>query len=276
MTRLVMSALMPVHREYFGEDQEDYIISLTSYGKRVYETPKTILSLKNQHKSTVKIILWLGKEEWNVGNIPVTLAVLVDERFEIRYVEDLGSHKKYFFSMKEFPNKHIIICDDDYIYPPLFITLLIESHQKFPDVVHCHSARRIKYTSAGDFLPYKKWTFSKPDAQRFDYKLLPLGGGGVLFPRSIFSEFDLHQIRHLIDEFKTTDDLLLFALLLAKGKKVHQVDYINKLFIPSYPQNKYLYLAKINVPYQNDVNWAKLNEKFNLAQYFLQERVVGI
>ncbi|MDO9554921.1 hypothetical protein [Rhodonellum sp.] len=276
MTRLVVSALMPGHRKCFGEIQEDYLISLTSFGKRVYETHKTILSLKNQHQATAKIILWLGEEEWNVGNLPTTLAVLLDERFEIRYVENLGSHKKYFFAMREFQNTHIIICDDDYIYPPLFVSLLMASHKQLPYAVHCHSARRIKCTSSGDFLPYGKWVFSKPDTQRFQHKLLPLGGGGVLFPKSMFSAADLTQLRDLIDEFKTTDDLLLLALLLVKGEKVQQLDYINKLFIPSYPQNKYLYLAKTNVPYQNDVNWAKLNEKFNLAQYFLQERVVGI
>ncbi|MCH7412047.1 glycosyltransferase [Belliella sp. R4-6] len=268
MTRLVSPALLPIHQHCFGEIQGEYIISLTSFGKRVNEAFKTILSLKYQNGASAKIILWLGEDEWNFQNIPSSLTLLLDERFEIRFVENLGSHKKYFFAMKEHPSKHIILCDDDYIYPPSFLKLLIESHKKSPENVHCYSARRIKYSSKEGFLPYRQWTYSRPNDQRFLFKLLPLGGGGVLFPCGIFSTTDLKELRMLIEEFKTTDDLLLLAFLLTKGKYIYQLDYINKLFIPSYPQGKYQFLAKNNLPFQNDLNWNKLNKKFQLFRYF--------
>lgn len=51
---------------------------------------------------------------------------------EIRFCDDLRSHKKYYFAMQEYPEDIVILFDDDMFYPKNTIKKLYELYKKFP------------------------------------------------------------------------------------------------------------------------------------------------
>ena len=94
------------------------IVSLTSYGYRLLETaPKAIASLYTEDFEPDKVILYVAHEDKQFiknqfKNIP---------RLEIRFVDDLKSHKKFFaLADRTLDGDFIIIVDDDLEYKPYF------------------------------------------------------------------------------------------------------------------------------------------------------------
>ena len=66
-----------------------------------------------------KILLWLAEEQFpgREADLPNNLVKdAVEDKFELRWCDDIGSHKKYFYAMQEFPDDIIVTVDDDMYY----------------------------------------------------------------------------------------------------------------------------------------------------------------
>ncbi len=99
-------------------DNNDIIISLTSYPERIGTLHFVIKSLLEQTIKPYKIVLYLAIEQFpnKDKDLPLDLLELKNETFEIHYCEDLKSYKKLIPALKEYPDKVIITVDDDLIY----------------------------------------------------------------------------------------------------------------------------------------------------------------
>ena len=163
------------------------IVSFTSYPARICAVPKVLESLYAQTKQPDKILFWLAEEQFpnREADLPQQL---VDDamagKFELRWCdEDLGTHKKYFYALKEHPNDIIVTVDDDTIYHPQTIHALYHSYLKFPRAVSAIETALCLFAGDGDLLPYSLWPYpfvkmvGKPTMQ-----LLAIGKGGVLYP----------------------------------------------------------------------------------------------
>ena len=80
--------------------EHDIIISLTSYGKRIYDVYLTIESLMRQTIKPNKIILWLAEDEFSLDNIPQTLKNIQKRGLTIEFCEDIRSYKKLVPALK--------------------------------------------------------------------------------------------------------------------------------------------------------------------------------
>lgn len=178
------------------------IVSLTSHPGRIGIVYQTIQSLLEQSVTPYKILLWLSEDQFEgrEADLPGILLALEQDvdYFEIRFVKgDIGPHKKYYYTMKEYPDDPVIIVDDDAVYDRNLVERLLESYQKYPDCVSAMRVNLINFKRDGSFMDYAGWIM--------DYKILldipstqlvPVGVGGVLYPPHTLPEeaFDIEAI----------------------------------------------------------------------------------
>lgn len=81
-----------------------------------------------------EIILWLAEEQFNgIDSLPKALLEQQKRGLTIRFCDDLRSHKKYYYTMQEYPRDIVILVDDDMFYPKDTIKKLWKLHKKYPN-----------------------------------------------------------------------------------------------------------------------------------------------
>lgn len=198
--------------------REHVVVSLTSHPGRIDKVSITIESLLRQKSKPQKILLWLSKVQFPDGNagLPKELVKLTENPdFEIRWAEDdLAPHKKYLYTVQEYPDLPVIIVDDDVIYDPTLVERLMNSYRKFPDCISCMRANFMMFRPDGTPRIYDKWIMDyKLLMDTPSYQLMPTGVGGVLYPPNALPEAAFQ-----IDAIKKTclycDDLWLKMMVV--------------------------------------------------------------
>jgi hypothetical protein len=195
------------------------IISLASYPPRFPLLEVVLKRLLDQTLKPDRLILYLD-DFVKPEDVPDAVRGLTRYGLEIRYVpHDLRPHKKYFFSMQEFPDDLIITVDDDEIYPRNLAETLVASWRRFPDCVSAVRAHKITFTGAGEVRPYGEWEWECGDLNRPSMRYLATGVGGVLYPPHVIPPegFDPGVIR---DTSLNNDDLWLKFMEMRTGTKV--------------------------------------------------------
>lgn len=216
---------------------ENIIVSFTSFPARIDYVYMTVESLLRQTALPGKIILWLSKEQFPTEEtIPERLKKLQNEVFQIRYVEgDIRSHKKYYYSFQEFPEKIVITVDDDIIYPPQLVEQLLAVSSSFPNCIVANVARKLTYKD-GILNNYSQWKAAAP----FDkIDNVQIGVGGVLYPpHTLFEDcLNLELSQKLAP---SVDDLWLNAMARLQGTCVVKTSN-KKSFLPIViPENQTL------------------------------------
>lgn len=131
------------------------IVSLTSYPKRIDTIWLTITSLFKQSMKPDLIVLWLAKSQFKtLDDLPESLKRLQKYGLQIKLCDDLKSHKKYYYALKEFNEDIVILADDDMFYPNDTVETLYKMHLKYPMDICTMSAQYIG--SNHDTVP-SKW-----------------------------------------------------------------------------------------------------------------------
>ena len=198
---------------------ENYIISLTTFPKRIDRVWLTIESILRQEVKTNKLIIWLYEGEFNgKKSLPKYLLQQEKRGLEIRFVkENLMPHKKYYYAMKEFPDANIITIDDDTFYPPDLVRKLKSTHINHPKSVCSVISRKINSKNT-QLLSYSTWKYAKLNTRPRKY-LLPIGVGSVLYPIGSLNKevFNKEKLKALA---LTADDLWLKIMSLKNNTKV--------------------------------------------------------
>lgn len=244
------------------------IVSLTSFPQRINTVWVTIASLMNQSVKPKKIVLWLANEQFPNRKVPRTLQRLENRGLEIRYCDDLRPHKKYYYTMKEYPGETVITADDDVFYPEDHIEKLIEGSRKYPGSVVCRWSHEIRMDQCGAFLPYNDWP-NECDIEP-NFMLLPVGCNGVLYPPYSMSDevFNKENLKKLA---LSTDDLWLKCMELLNGTKAVNCErtpiiFFNNIFL----QHTGLWRSNAQVGInQNDLVWESLMREYPSAKKYL-------
>lgn len=165
-----------------NSDKQDFIVSLTSYGRRVSSCVVyyTLVSILRQSVKPERIILWLDDKEWNDENLPSRLAELRAKGVEFRYTKDTRSFKKLVPALEEFPDKTIITIDDDVVYHPDTLHQLLDAHTKNPTAI-CSLESKTPLLENGIPAHYEKWPEIRNDSKG-EADIFSVGVGGVLYP----------------------------------------------------------------------------------------------
>ncbi len=244
------------------ERDEKIIVSLTSFPARIDTVGYAIKSLFNQTVKPDKIILWLATEQFKNTALPELLEQLKLKGLEIRFCEDLKSHKKYYYSLKEQkPNELVITYDDDIIYPENSIELLYKTHLVYKDCIVCnYSAECLQ--KDGAFLSYKRWkTFCNEGVRKPSMKIFPFTGGGVLYPyKSVNGEaFNIASMKECAF---TADDLWMRYMSVLNDTKIVKTVKAHRTFTVVTPLQDET-LSNYNcLQNGNDIVLEKLQKKY--------------
>lgn len=247
---------------YFHDAQ--VVVSLTTYGKRLYEVYLTIESIMHQTSKPNRIVLWLedGLEE---KGIPRLLELQTFRGLEIRYCKDIKSYKKLIPSLKAFPNDYIITIDDDVIYECDMIENLLRSYKKEPGYVYANRIRRMAVGSDGKLIKYKDWKVVHETMTDSPLNI-PTGVGGVLYPPHCFTEEVLNE-QVFMDICGHADDIWFKAMCLLNGVNSR----LAMIHEPVYYENESVQdIALYNTNVGNDDNdrqIASVFGKYNIYSY---------
>lgn len=204
------------------------VVSLTSFPGRIHSVHLAIKSLFMQSCKPDRILLWLSKEQFPEGVQDENLLRLQKKGLEIRYCDDLKSHKKYYYVLQQEKDSIVITYDDDLIYPRNSIEMLMKQHKRFPKCVICNRGMEIVFDGLGNVRPYSEWkVLTNTGVKSPSNLVMPSTGGGTLYPPNMFGVelFNLANIKKLA---WTADDLwmkameLYYEINVVKTRKYHR------------------------------------------------------
>lgn len=217
-----------------------FIISLTSFPARIEKVWIVIECLLRQSFKPDQIILWLADEQFPGRVLPNSLLKLCQRGLTISFCEDIKSHKKYYYTMKNFKEDIVITFDDDVFYPSNILEQLVITHCKFPDAVVANFAHKVGFSSEGKILPYMRWRHKYKGFKSPSHLLLQVGVGGVLYPPGVLYKdvFNKDLIEKLCPK---SDDVWLKTMsYLAKTPVVTNTLYNKQLAIVANTQSESL------------------------------------
>lgn len=244
------------NKNILKSEENDVIVSLTTFPDRIDKVWLVIESLFNQTKMPNKIVLTLSLKQFNgESSLPKELLKQKKRGLEIIWTDDdLKSHKKYYYVMQKYPNSNVVTVDDDFFYSKGMLENLLHFHGIYPDAVICHLAAK------KNGLSYKKWKnllfeFHKPSKFIMQY-----GGSGVLYPpNSLYKDaFNKDKIKKLCP---LADDIWLNYMSILNNTYIVKTDYQNYL-MPLFFKSTTA-LKKINVGEDmNSTQIKLLNEEY--------------
>lgn len=247
------------------------IVSLTTYGKRLYEVYLTIESIMQQTMRPDKIVLWLS-DEYSESDIPLHLRQQQTRGLEINYCKDLKSYKKLIPSLQCFPDDVIITVDDDVYYFDDMIEKLVNGYKKDPSYIYCNRMFRIALDRNGHVRPYKKWRGSFNENDQASPLNFATGVGGVLYPPHCFPA-EVFNESVFMDICQHADDIWFKAMALSNGVQYRKVvthtdrgeEYYNNTSI----QVSGLYQMNVH-NHGNDKQFRAVFDKYNLYPLLLE------
>lgn len=206
------------------------IVSLTTIGFRIKKVHKVMLIVLNQTLKVDRIILYVDQTKFNADNVPAILKIF-QKIFgvEIRFVEDVGPHTKYFWAMKEFTNDIIVTVDDDVRYPADLISELFDSYKKHPKAVSARRGHYITFDDQGEIKRYVDWSHKYDKLlDTPSMRLFATGVGGVLYPPKVIHNevFNLATLKSLA--LKNDDIWLKFMQMIGNTPVVFTKPFTTK------------------------------------------------
>lgn len=190
--------------------KNDVIVSFTSFPERIKYTAYVIESLKKQTVQVDKIILWLASSQFPLkeNELPKALLEQLNENVEIRWCDDLKPHKKYFYTMQEYPDSIVITVDDDVYYKENLVETLLDSYVCYPYAISAMRAHQITLDEENNIAPYSNWKREYKEVGIPSLALIATGIGGVLYPPHVLPP-EVFNVTRIIDFCLFADDLWL-------------------------------------------------------------------
>lgn len=197
----------------------DIIVSLTTYGRRLYDVCYTIESLMQQTCRPNRIVLWLDPLTLS-KRLPVALQKQMYRGLEVLATPDIRSYTKLIPALKNFPEAAIITVDDDMVYDFDIVERLIKAHHTDPTAIHACRVHTMKFDGKGNLLPYSQWDWCTASTVNRHFLT---GVGGVLYPPHALGEevFDEDVFRSICP---TADDVWFTAMAKLNGTSIMKAE----------------------------------------------------
>lgn len=199
----------------YGENE--LIVSLTTYGNRLFEVSNTIESIMQGSMLPNKIILWLDYSMEN-AELPYSLKRQQERGLEIRFYKDIRSYKKYIPTLINYPEAIIVTLDDDLLYEPDLLENLYRTYKSNSNCICASRMHKIVLDRNDKPLPYVNWEWKVFPKETSRLHFLT-SGGGTLFPPHCFDK-DVLDEETFMRLSPTADDIWYFAMALKSGTKV--------------------------------------------------------
>lgn len=207
--------LLNIFKQYSYDEltellNKQIIVSLTSFPERINTVSIVIDNIAKQTKQPDLVILWLAEDEFPNKEKDLPNQLLNNDKLQIEWCNNLLSHKKYLYAMKQYPESIIITIDDDLIYPDDMIEELYLSYLEHPEAISASRTHIMMLDEENNSIcKYNDWIYesnyliNKPSLQLF-----ATTGAGTLFPPHIIKDEFLDE--RLISKLcPTADDVWL-------------------------------------------------------------------
>lgn len=256
---------------------ENIVVSLTSFPRRINHVWMVIDSLCRQDMRPYNICLTLSLEEFPNGEKDLSSWLLQYKKYglKILWTEDnLMPHKKYLMVMRLFKDKYIITVDDDIYYRKDLISHLWKLSQKFK---HCVCGNNVSCILNKDLSmsPYNYWNDDDVLVNSPSHNYIVKGCGGVIYPPKVFKNEDAFNKHIIIETCLRADDLWLKAQELINDVKIVKGDFYPTSIELSGSGKSSLRNTNTSVVYNgNDKQWANLDKVLHINN-LLKERVLA-
>ena len=254
-------------------NNQEIIVSLTTYGRRLNWVAYTIESIMQQTIKANRIILWIAPKDFELG-LPSSLRLQQKRGLEIYQTPDIRSYKKIIPTIKKHPDSVIITIDDDVMYDFDILGAMIDSYNRNPNHIHACRCHVIQYDANGKMKPYKNWEWDSFDYQN-NINNFFTGVGGVLYPPRCLDPEVLNE-SVFMDICKMADDVWLNAMARKVGTIVDKVptrSLQGKDFL-AIDEIQDMGLNKINVNQNlNDMQIKSVFEKYSLMRIFENNKI---
>lgn len=197
----------------------EIVVSLTTYGRRLYDVCYTIESLMQQTSPPNRIVLWLDPHSM-VDNLPVALQKQMNRGLEVLATPDIRSYTKLVPALKMFPEAAVITVDDDMVYDFDIIERLITAHRTDPSAIQACRVHSMTFDGKGELLPYSQWDWTTASTVKRHFLT---GVGGVLYPPLSLGKEVLNQDVFL-SICPTADDVWFTAMAKLNGTPIMKVE----------------------------------------------------
>ena len=254
--------------------ESELVVSLTTFGKRIYDVYLAIESIMQGSVKPNRIVLWLSEEEFKGKTLPRTLELQKKRGLQVEYCEDIRSYTKLIPALKQYPDSCIITIDDDAMYEFDVVERLLESHLDHPEAVCACRMHRVGLDENGKLKGYLNWDWDIVQSEGASPQLFPTGVGGVLYPPHCFSDDVFHE-EVFMSICPYADDVWFYAMELMHGtpavktytgKKYYFVD------IPSYAINSLSAENTNAVNCRNDVQIKAVFERYKLYDKLIDRK----
>ena len=253
-----------------GIIEKNVVVSLTTFPARGNNVYLCLNSILRQGVRAEKVILWLAKSQFpNKYDLPKSILNLEKYGLDIRFCDDLKSYKKVFYAAQEYSDKIIVTADDDVLYPENWLDNLIKTSRLYPNCVVCYRAHRVVF-DGDNVAPYSQWIGMSPNEKGPSKALVPIGVGGVLYPRAFFNGVELNA-KTICEICPTTDDLWLKILGVLRGYKAVKV-HANSIEWFTIKSSQKVTLVSQNVNCNlNDISLKKLMLHYKVTSNYFKE-----
>lgn len=252
-----------------GPVNENIIVSLTSFPARINNVWMVLDSICRQDMRPKSINLYLALEEFPNKEIPVDLKKYDEYGLNICWVDkNLKPHNKYYYALKDNPDKYIISIDDDIYYRDDMISRLWKISQSNKGCVCANRATKI-LDEALELKKYTQWGVNQSEPYGASFNYLALGTCGVIYPPSLLRETEMFNAESIIKYCMKADDLWL---------KCHEI--LNKIPVATgefYSQSiEIMGSQKISLRSTNcddteessgnDIQWRNLDNEYHMIE----------
>ncbi len=273
--RVAANCILPIYF-YLTKNQSKYslssssqtnnrlIVSLTSFPARIGRLHLTIETILRQTYKPDAILLWLSKEQFpSLEQLPKPLLAQQRRGLQIKLVDgDLRSYKKFYYTLRQYPEDILITADDDIFYRTDWLRTLVYFVQKYPKSVIANYAHRIRHTGK-TIAKYLDWEINIKESS-IAADLFFGSGGGCLFPaHSLF--FDVLNKDIFLQICRNADDVWLNTMVRMNNISIIKTNYHSNILPVLNKRNNTL--AATNMENGNDVQIAAVRkyciEKFS-------------
>ncbi|MEM9667540.1 MAG: glycosyltransferase [Pseudomonadota bacterium] len=196
----------------------DYVVALTSFPARLPTLHFVIHSLFEQTLPPKAIYLTLGRDEVPQRHwLPRALLEFEEKGLHINFVDKTcHQYDKYLHLTELNSEQPYVIVDDDVIYRPHALEILLTAHGEHPKSIIGNRCHLMAIESDGRIGPYKDWK-REQTCPLPSHALMPTGAGGVLYPPGFFSDPILSDVDLIMANAPYADDIWLKTCALAKN-----------------------------------------------------------
>lgn len=249
------------------------LVSLTTYGKKIYEVHLVIESIFQQTVRPNKVVLWLSDEYFSMETLPIVLKQQMKRGLEIRFCKDIRSYTKVLYAFAEYAGYHIISIDDDIVYPFDMIERFVAAYRQDSRKIYFNKGHRMLMDGREKRMrPYIDWC-KEGYTEGSSLLNLPLGVYGIFYPDGLMNKEVLNKAVFM-DICPLADDIWFKAMSLLDRIECASVSQgaVNMNDFISIELNREKSLARTNVDMgANDSQIQKVFNRYGIFEILRDE-----